>query len=245
MADQIQPTVGVPQVIGVNLAPSGPVARGRVVAHLHGAGLGDGLRQLVYGLPVLTVGLVGAHPDREMTPQLFDVARSLSRECGRSLVERRVERRLEFGAVQGFQQIPAEDQSHEFGGREGQRQDLTIAVHQTPADLAVAALRNQRNMSRLQGFEVAPNRPGVAGQVFGQGRGQLLEGRASGSLQLLQQQPLTGDLIVTRHNFGPSYQDCPPFVATKMVERCPRSSPSAQGEHKSLIRCLQLQAFCP
>ena len=57
--DQIQSAVGIPQVVGIDLAPPGSVPRGRVVAHLHGARPSNRPVELVYGLPMLTVGLVG------------------------------------------------------------------------------------------------------------------------------------------------------------------------------------------
>ena len=199
VADEVEAAVGVPKTVGIDLAATGPVARGGVVAHLDRSCAGDGARELVDGAPVLAVGLVGSQTDGELSLQSLDVPGSLGWQRGCGLVQRGVEGGLDPGSIQGLQQVPAEHQRHELRRRQGQRQRLAVAVHQAPARLAVLSLGDEGDVGRLQGFEVAPDGAGVTRVVLRKGGGQFLQGRSSGALELPEQQPLARDLVIARH----------------------------------------------
>ena len=173
---------------------------------------------------VLAVGLVRPQADSELSAETLDVHRAFGRQSGGGLVQRRIERRLDLGPLQGLQEVAAEHQGHQLRRRQRQRQRLTVAGHQAPDGLAVPALGDKRDMGRLQGLQIAPDGAGMAGIVFGQRCRQLVQGCAPRALQALQKQPLTRDLVVARH----AYLVTSRFIPLFRREPSPRSPPTAR-----------------
>src|SRR5713101_7247540 len=110
VGDEIQSTVYIPETIGIDFPPAGGVARGRIVAHLHGARLCNRTSELLDRVSMLTVSFMRPETDREISLHLPDIRRSLRRQYCDGLVERRIERCLDFRPVQRFEKIAAEDE---------------------------------------------------------------------------------------------------------------------------------------
>src|SRR5713226_6834016 len=96
VGDEIQATVYIPETIGIDFPPAGGVTRGRIVAHLHGARLRNRPRELLDRASMLTVSFMRPHTDREIPLHLPDIRRPLRRQYRGGLVERRIERGLDF-----------------------------------------------------------------------------------------------------------------------------------------------------
>ena len=200
VGDQVQPAGSEPEVVGVRFASGDPVARRGVVPHLHGPVLGDSAAQPLHHLAVASVCLVRSEADGE---EIAHLARELDRGRGQGagdLGQRRVHGHPELGAVERLQEIPAQRERHELGGRERQRRDAPEPVHQSPSSATVDPLGHERAPRRLQGFEVAAERAEVLRHVAREAVPQLLQARPARAFEAPQQVPLAGDLVVPGHS---------------------------------------------
>ncbi len=151
VADQIERARRVPEAVRVHLPPGSGVARGGIVAHLHGPRLRDRPGELVDRPLMLAVTSVRPQADGKMPPHLPHIRFPRGGQHRRRFVEGGVERRFDVGPVKRFEQVTAEDQRHQFGGREDQRRGAVIAVHEAPARLPVDVIGDQRKAG-LQGL---------------------------------------------------------------------------------------------
>ena len=118
---------------------------------------------------------------------------------GGNFVQCRIERRLDFGALERLQEIAAERQRHQLGGREPERGNITEALHELPSRLPVNAIHNERITAGFERIQISADRTRIFRVVVGNRVHQLTERSAARIFQPPQEVPLTSVLIVARH----------------------------------------------
>jgi hypothetical protein len=186
-------------VIGVDFATTDLPAGGGEISHLHGLPVRDCARGAIDDSAVRAIGLVRAEPDGEEFPHPANELQSRGRERGRSFAQRGVEGCVDVRALQGPEQVAAEDQRHQLRRREAERREPAKAIEQLPSRLAVDALGHHREAGALQRGQVPPHGAEMLGEIIGQSISDLSQRQARRAFKTPQQVPLPGHLVVSRH----------------------------------------------
>jgi hypothetical protein len=140
----------------------------------------DGLGEQIDSLAVVPIMFVWTEADGEHAVDLLQILVGGGRQHRGGFLQSRIEGRLHLGAVQRFQERPAQDERHELGRREAQGRDMVEAVHQPPTDLAFDSIVDDGKARGLQRLEVPPHGAVVPEVIDGQLIDHLLHSESVG-----------------------------------------------------------------
>lgn len=139
--------------------------------------VGDGLGQEVDRVAMIPIVLMWTKPDGEPAVEALQVFGRSGRNGGVYFGQGGIEGGVDQGALQRDQELTGEGQGHEFRRREAEARNITEAVKQTPADLAIDAFSEQREVGGFECGEIPPDRPGMAHQIVGDRVDELRQGQ--------------------------------------------------------------------
>jgi len=162
VTDEIEPTRGVPESIGIDVSTSHPATGRGIVPHLDARLVHDGLCDPLDHFVMMPIALMRAKSDGEGVFKLLGQFQPLWGQGRRGFAQGRLQRGMQLRPFERRNEAAADRQGHEFAGREAKRRNVAEPLQEFPSHLTVETFRHERPTDRFNGRKVPAKRARMA-----------------------------------------------------------------------------------